>query len=267
MTRVPTRSSVGDRRRRTAPAPRAFTLLELLAVLAILSVLISILAATLVKVRGASRSFVCRNKLRTVAFEFQRFADDFAPPDRGDSDRDGRPGFRVEDFQERLYGIDEFWDGATRPVASFDAGRQPLICPAGPGPVQRRIGVPCSGQAVIPLENVTIGLNMRLDRASVFVGGRPVLKPVRLTSGILDRPSVPVAFDVEGRTAAERGVLPYYSAPPAGDRGLYGTGRLWFSSTRHGGEVNACFVGGHVLSSRSPETEPQWDWAYQPAPE
>ncbi|HOW19625.1 MAG TPA: type II secretion system protein, partial [Phycisphaerae bacterium] len=103
-------SRFGRRNRRgRTPTAAGFTLLELLTVSAILVVLVGIMAAAVGKVRGTSRAFVCKNNLKTVAFEFFQFADDYAHPYRGDSD-DGRPGFRIDDFQERLYRIAEFWD-------------------------------------------------------------------------------------------------------------------------------------------------------------
>jgi hypothetical protein len=115
------------------------------------------------------------------------------------------------------------------------------------------------------VENVSVAFNMRLRSASVQLGGRWVLKPVRLSSRILRYPSVPLAFDVDGNFAARRGRLPYYSAPPAGDPGQYGRGQFWFPSLRHGA-TNACFIGGHVLSSSRPD-HAGWNWKYQPEPE
>ncbi len=256
-------SRFGRRNRRgRTPTAAGFTLLELLTVSAILVVLVGIMAAAVGKVRGTSRAFVCKNNLKTVAFEFFQFADDYAHPYRGDSD-DGRPGFRIDDFQERLYRIAEFWDRGSASEADYDPAAQPLMCPSGPQVLRRRAGLPCQGYAVTPAENVSVGFNMRLARASVIVAGRPVLVDVRVDRQILQHGSVPLAFGVDGRTAVRRGVLPYYAAPPAGDTGRYGSGLFWFPSGSHEGKTNVCFVGGHVLSSSSPEREPGWNWKYQ----
>ncbi len=243
------------------------TLLELLVVVTIISVLASVVLATLGRVRATSRSFVCKNNLKTIAFEFIQFADDFAHPWRGDSERFGRSGFRIEDFQEKLYRIDEFWDGPHSGQTAYEASAEPMICPAGPRELERSSGQPCSERAVGPVRNVSIGFNMRLDRASVQFRSRWVLQPIRLTHRILDHPSVPLAFDLDGAAADERGVLPYYSAPAAGDGGMYAGGAFWFPASRHANKLNAAFVGGHVLSSREPENQPGWDWQYQHPPD
>lgn len=267
MRKVSSTSRVfgGGRPKRCAHVSRArgFTLLELLVVIAILAVLVSILGVAVGKVRRTTKAFVCKNNLRTVAFEFFQFADEYAHPYRGDSD-DGRPGFRIDDFQERLYRIAEFWDRGGVTEVTYDPSRQPLMCPSGSQVLRRRVGLPCQAYAVTPAENVSVGFNMRLARASVMVGGRPVLKDVRVGKQILQHGSVPLAFGVDGRVAARRGVLPYYSAPPAGDTGKYGDGLLWFPATNHDGKANVCFVGGHVLSSSSPAQESGWNWKYQP---
>lgn len=268
MLRVRTSQDPGNRRRRIAGTSTAggFTLLELLVVAAIIVILVSILAVSLGKVRRTTKAFVCKNNLKTVAFEFFQFADEFAHPSRGDSE-DGRPGFRIDDFQERLYRIAEFWDCGNATEVDYEPTRQPLICPSGPQTLRRRAGLPCQSYAVTPAENVSVGFNMRLYRASVVVGGRPVLKDVRLGHQILEHGSVPLALDVEGRVAVSRSVLPYYIAPPAGDTGKYADGLFWFPARNHDGKANVCFVGGHVLSSASPDTEPGWNWTYQPRPE
>ncbi len=244
-------------------ASPAFTLLELLVVVTIIALILSILATAIRNVRVATKSFVCKNNLKTVGFDFYQFADEYARPYRGDSD-DGRPGFHVEDFQERVYRIAEFWDGGAETELACDPARQPLMCPAAPRQLRRHAGLPCGAYAVTPAENVGVGFNMRLAYASVYVGGRPVLREVRVSPQILEHGSVPLAFDVDGQAAVQRDVLPYYSAPPAGDTGRYGSGLLWFPRSGHHGKVQVSFVGGHVLSSSRPEQESAWDWKYQP---
>lgn len=246
---------------------RAFTLLELLITVAIIALLVTILFVSVRGVRSAARNVGCKNNLKMVAFEFAQFADESSHPYRGDSEKSGIKGFYIEDFQERLYGISEFWRSGTR-ADPLDPAGQPLMCPAGSKKLIRRPGLPCSGYAVTPVENVSIGFNKRLDRAAVSLGGFSVLKPVRLTESILDHPSIPLAFDLDGEAAGARRMPPYYAAPPvAGESGAYANGRFWFASSRHQGEVNACFVGGHVLSSRTPEHASGWTWRYQAPPE
>lgn len=258
---------LADRRQQQGPVATAFTLLELLVVIALIAILMAVTLTSLVRAREAGRDFACRSKLKTVALEFLQFADDFAHPDRGDSEQLGRRGFYIEDFQERLYGISEFWDAPAGAVETYRPAEQPLMCPSAPRVLEKRSRLPCSSYAVGPAENVSVGINMRLYRTSRRIGSRPVLVPVRLSGRILDRPAVPLAFDVNAALAADRGVLPYYSAPPAGDTGRYGSGLFWFPGSRHGQRVNACFVGGYVLSTKIPERESGWDWRHQPLAE
>ena len=243
-----------------------FTLLELLVVITIVSLLAAIVLVTIAKVRVTCKSFVCKNNLKTIAFEFIQFADDFAHPYRGESERFGRAGFHVEDFQERLYRIAEFWDRSGLGQVPYEPSSEPMMCPAGPRTLWRSSGQPCSGKAVGPAGNVSLGFNMRLHLASVQIRDRWVFRQVRLTHRILDHPLVPLAFDVDGAMAEQRSVLPYYSAPPAGDAGLYASSGFWFPASRHGDKVNAAFVGGHVLSSGRAQTQSGWDWKYQHPP-
>jgi prepilin-type N-terminal cleavage/methylation domain-containing protein/prepilin-type processing-associated H-X9-DG protein len=249
-------------RQRVSPG---YSLLELLVVIAIMSLMLGLLGGTLSTVRKSARSFECKNKLKTVAFEFFQFADDFSSSYRRSRPPGEPAGFDIDSFQEKLYGVDEFWGSQPSTLRRYEPSRQMLMCPAGPRVLERRADLPCEGYPVTPVENVTVAFNMRLRSASVMVQNRPVLKPVRLNSRILRHPSVPLAFDVDGELAARRETLPYYSAPPAGDTGHYASGLFWFPSSRHG-SVNAAFVGGHVMSSKRPEKAPGWDWKYQPPP-
>ena len=249
------------------PATLGYSLIELLVTITIIAILASIVLVTLAKVRSTAKSFVCKNNLKTVAFEFIQFADDLSPTDRGDSEALGRNAFHIEDFQEKLYRIDEFWGPDPAGQRPYKPSAQPLMCPGGPKQLLRSAGLPCSNGAVGPARNVTIGFNMRLDRASVRMGGRWILRKVRLTHRVLEHPSVPLAFEVDGEQADRNRRIPYYAAPPAGDPGLYGDGTFWFPKTRHGRRVNAAFVGGHVLSAPRPENQADWDWRYQHPPD
>ena len=255
--------SPGDSRTLQSSAS-GFTLVELLIVVAIIALLVSILATALGNVRGASRRVMCMNQLREVSFRFSRFAEEAQHPNRGESEQYGPKLFRLEDFQESVYRIQEFWDAGAAQQAGFGSEGNPLICPAGPGDLVRRRGLPCTSYAVSPGEHVSIAFNMRLEYVSVVsvVGAR--LKRTLLTPRIKSRPWVPLAFDIDGLKATQNGALPYYSAPSAGDPGMYGTGRFWFPSTRHLGRCNVAFVGGHVLSSPAPERVGHWQWSYQP---
>lgn len=248
----------------TAGRVRGFTLLELLVTVSIIVVLLGILGTSLGQVRNATRSFVCKNNMRTLSFEFRMFADELTYANRGDSATRSANRFRLEDFQESIYGVDEFWDLGSEFRKPYKASKQPLICPAGPQELVKHANLPCRQGAVTPFRNVSIGFNMRLDRASVTIRSRSILQPVRLSSRILEYSSVPLLFDVDGEKSSASGLVPYYSAPAAGGTGKYAGNRLWFPSNRHNGETNVGFIGGHVLSSKTPEREAGWNWKYQP---
>ncbi len=244
---------------------RAFTLVELLVVIAIIALLISILSGALNGARAAARSFVCKNNLKTVALEFNLFAQDLNPVDPfGDSGGFGRR-FEIETFQERIYGVHEFWDVRDGAYKEYEPKTQPLMCPSGSPELVARPGLPCSQGAVGPAANVSVAFNRRLKDASRKSGERWLRVPVWLKESILDHPAVPLAFDVDGAAADARHEAPFYAAPAAGDDGgMYAGGALWFESQRHRGQLNAAFIGGYVLSSSRPAHEPGWNWRYQP---
>ncbi len=254
-------------RRRLPRARRGFTLIELLVVVAIIALLLSILMSSLSRVRASARHFVCQNNLRTVAFDFTLFADD--PVDSGAGRKEGGGGgrFRLETFQEKVYRINDFWDAPGKQTEWYDPDKQPLMCPSASDQLRRIADRPCRDYAVAPPENVSVAFNARLDRISMKIQDRWVLMEVQLGARILEHPSVPLAFDADGAEAVRKLVVPYYSTPPSGDEGRYGTGQFWFPSMRHEGKLTAAFVGGYVLSTREPTRESGWDWSYQPPAE
>jgi len=244
----------------------AFTLLETLVVVATIGLLTAILLPALSSARATVKALACSSNLRTVALEFGLFAEQESELGRGDSERLGAGRFWMNDFVEQLYGIDEFWNLGEKSAGTLGNANEPMLCPASAATLMKRRGLPCSTEAVGPAENISLAANMRLFRATVSFKGRDVLAPANATyvsSQIMQHPYVPLVMDVDGREAARRGISPFYTAPPvAGDHGPYATGRYWIPSDRHHGKTNVAFVGGHVLSSTSPEKE-RWDWAYQ----
>jgi len=258
------------KRRRLIRQPRsgvqrvAFTLIELLVVIAIIMVLVSIITASLMRVRMAAKSFVCKNQLKTVAFEFIQFADDYAHPWRGDSDRSGKSGFNIEDFQERLYGVAEFSahkDDPANYTTTYKAADHPLICPCGPQELAYHTNgdIPLPN-AITPIKHISIGFNLRLYKDVTNLGDT-----VFIRKGIVEHPTVPLAFDVDGERAQNMTdpLFPFYSAPRVG---ISSSWPYWYPPMRrHGGHINAAFVGGHVLSSSDPEKQGGWDWKYRPS--
>lgn len=251
----------------TAPTGRsAFTLIELLVVVSILFILIGILMPALGAVRGSAKRLICAANLRTVVSDFSAFADGSHPEGRGDSEALGPGRFRINDFQDLMYRLDEFWDQGSARTASLSSEKDAMLCPSGAGALTRRIHQPCGREALSPVADVSVALNMRLYRPVVNFRGKNILAPAaatQLTSKVLDHPYVPLVIDVDGAKQVERGIDPFYIAPPvSGAEDPYATGRYWIQSTRHGASVNVGFIGGHVLSSQHPDEE-RWNWSYQ----
>ncbi|MFQ5424453.1 MAG: prepilin-type N-terminal cleavage/methylation domain-containing protein [Phycisphaerae bacterium] len=263
---------------RTPPGNRAdapcvggragFTLIELLVVLGIIGLLLAILLPALRAGREAAYDLRCRANMRAVLMSFRDFADVTGSGSRGDSNALGPNLFRLEDFQEDIYQIDEFWSGERIERRPIEHRSQALMCPAGPRRLERRSGLPCSAGAIGPQKNVSVAFNSRLHRKTAEMGGIIFARQAYLADQILNYPDVPLIFDVDGEEAAGRNVLPYYSAPPLKDKGIpdiYRGGNQWFPSFRHSNRrMNIGYIGGHVLSSASPLSEPWSRWGYQP---
>ena len=251
------------------PARRrpAFTLVELLVSLSIIALLMSILLPALGGGRHAANDLKCKANLRNIVLQFLDFADESGAGHRGNSDQLGPDRFRIEDFQDSIYGIAEFWTDTSVERMPLTASQQPMMCPAGPWQLERRAGMPCSSGAIGPQPNVSMGFNKRLETRTRYIEGQAYRAPAYLSSKLLQYPDVPLLFDVNGEQAARQGRIPYYSAPPILDDStvdIYESGLWWFPAFRHRGRLNVGFVGGHVLSSSHPTTEPWWRWSYQP---
>lgn len=259
-------SSLGQCRMTTLRQARAFTLLEMLVVISIIAVLLAILLPAINSVRRAVKTIVCSANMKTIVMEFEFFVDGTSAHGRGDSETLGRNRFWINDFQDSLYHLDEFWDLGGATLGQMQAGDELVLCPAGAPRLTKRKGLPCGREAVGPVEDVSLAVNMRLYRAVFKVKGMRLLaspSATHLSSRILDHPYVPLIMDVDGRAAASQGVDPFYIAPPLPDvDDPYASGRYWSPSKRHSGKTVVGFVGGHVLSSTEPQRE-RWDWKYQ----
>jgi len=256
--------------RRSSHGPRdqadAFTLIEMLVVISIVGVLLAMLIPALSAVRGSSKAVVCSANMKTLLMDFRFFAEGDSVSGRGDSEQLGPGRFWINDFQDSLYRLDEFWDGGSANTASLSSSNDPMLCPAAATRLTKRKGFPCGRQAVGPVEDISLAVNMRLYRA-VFVAQEKKLlgspTATHLSARILDRPYVPLLLDVDGKEAVTRGVDPFYIAPPLpGVDDPYASGRYWSPARRHNGKSIVGFVGGHVLTSKEPEKE-RWDWSSQ----
>ncbi len=243
----------------------AFTLVELLAVFGVISILIAILLPALGASIERAREFKCQMSQRTVAFDFQLFADNELHGDRGDDDTSS--SFSLETFQENQYGVDEFWrwgsDISAHQAPDSD-GNDPMRCPSLKKPIVLRNNLTCSNGAVGPQQSVSFGFNARLNRAETLDQyGRPIAVNVRLNQAVLQHSDVPLMLDVDGDRAFELGVSALYTAPSLDSRGPYASNRVWFPGKRHGGRTNVAFIDGHVDSSAQPAQEPGWRWDFQ----
>jgi len=246
--------------------PRAFSLIELLVVIAVVSTLFGILLPMLAGSVERARGFKCQMSQRTVAFDFQIFADEQLHGDRGEDS--GRSSFQIDTFQESQYGVDEYWrwggDRLTHETPDSN-GNDPMRCPSVREPITLRNNIACSSGAIGPPQNVSYGFNARLDRAEIQDSyGRPRAVKVRLRSAVVQESNVPLLIDVDGRRAFELSANPIYTAPSLDSAGPYAGDRVWFPGLRHDGKANAAFMDGHVASSSAPDEEPVWRWDYQP---
>ena len=253
---------------------RAFTLLELLVVMATITLLLSLLLPGLTRLRQGAKSIKCMANLRVVAFDFQLFANETFAEDRGDSSRLANGTFRFEDFVERQYKVDEFWESDRTKVQLLDSATSHMLCPSVSEPLHRVPDRPCSSGAILPAANVGYSFNARLFRQTKELLGRPSPDLNTLVrSSILQHPTVPIAFDVDGDKAHSAGKAPYFTAPPIeGYDDIYAGGSLWFPAYRHSGRMNVILVGGYVRSISGAANRsvgpwpPGWDWKYQPDP-
>ncbi len=238
-----------------------FTLVELLVTVAIIGLLLSFLLPAMRQTIASARSFKCQAAQRSVAFDFQIFADDRLHGSRQNDDEEIPGFFRAETFQNSQYGLDRFWAYGTQNTVSLPdaSGRDPMRCPEVRGDISIRRATPCTSGAFSPPERLSFTFNYRLHRPAA--GGLPI----RLNGRILDQANVPLLWDVDASEAKRRGALAVFSAPAMGvSSGALAGDALWFPGLRHAGAANFAFIDGHVESSAKPLEEASWAWSFQP---
>lgn len=244
----------------------AFSLVELLVVIAVLAIIAGLLLPALSRSMGLARQFRCQVSLRSIGFDFSVFSDDTLHGDRG-HDESISPRFKLETFQESEYGIDEFWrwgdkDTHRLPDAS---NNDPMRCAETDGYLTLRRGAPCRSGALSPAENVSYTFNGRLDRTPQRGTNGARWTQATLTTDSVSAPMIPLAWDVDGAEAARRDTTPVFSAPGLDTtRGPFAGDRLWFPALRHNGSMNVLFTDQHVETTSDPLSESGWKWDFLP---
>jgi prepilin-type processing-associated H-X9-DG protein/prepilin-type N-terminal cleavage/methylation domain-containing protein len=254
-------------------AGSAFTLIELLIVVAIIGVLLTLIFPAVRGTLGAARGFRCQSSQRTIAFDFSIFADDDIRGSRGEDDQVMPPGlFRIETFQNSQYGINEFWEFGQVPWYRVPdtKGRDPMRCSEVRGPLDLYRYLSCASGGVRPPQNVSFGFNARLHFSDArAAAGLPF--GVALSSkilegyGLVSTANIPLLMDVDGQQAAAAGRSPFFTAPTANAQSnLFGNNSLWWPGDRHNGAMNIAFVDGHVSATKRPVDEPGIAWDFEP---
>ncbi|MFW5653269.1 MAG: type II secretion system protein [Planctomycetota bacterium] len=254
-------------RRGPRSSSRGFTLIEMLVTISLIVLIISLLMPGLQAIRAKTRAFNCKMNLRSIAFDFQVFADPALHGSRGDDARDpqlnqSRSEFWLETFIESQYRVDEFWDhpGSRHTLAAREL--EPLNCPEVRGEVVLQAETPCSAGAIQPPASVSYGFNLRLYRPEREIEGRWRPVPTPLNSRVLSESRVPLVWDIDGTEAQARDMSPHFSAPPIESDRPYSDGAYWFPGRRHGDCMNVALTSGEVICAEHPEkvNSIRWDW-------
>lgn len=110
---------------------RAFTLIELLIVIAIIAILASLLLPTLTKVKAAGRKTTCINNLNQWGKALYLYAsdnDDYFPPEGTGTSLHSEIGWYIA--LPRQLGIQTYNEMAWRTNPAAPLTRTPLLCPA-----------------------------------------------------------------------------------------------------------------------------------------
>lgn len=255
-----------DRRRRRIHRPaRAFTLLEILVSIAIITVLLSLLFPAISSAVALARSQKCQAGQRSVGFDFSIFGDEALHGYRGSDATSSL--FSLTSFQDAQYQVGEFWAWGNVDEATLAAenGPDPLRCPEVVGPVTLTRGRQAFEGGVGPAQSLSFGFNIRLHVVeTIDSGGRPRAQRTRLSGSVLEKSNVPLMWDIDPAVATAHNTTPLLSGPSLGSTGVFAGDRYWFPGLRHRGKANFAFIDGHVAESGRPLQEQGWDWGYSP---
>ncbi len=113
----------------------AFTLLELLVVVAVIAILASLLLPALSRAKLRVRDIACLNNLRQWGLATQLYAsdhDDFLPPDGTPNPSASATNTGWYVLLPRQLGLPRYHDQPWRTNAAIEPGRSIFICPANP---------------------------------------------------------------------------------------------------------------------------------------
>ncbi len=242
----------------------AFTLVEMLVVVAIIALLIGILLPSFRGVKRQADSLVCKSNLRQIAIDFHMTANDPGQLKRFE----GVPSdshFGLTSYIDELYGAGKYFTepGETK---EYVRGKGNLFfCPASRGKslmVHKSYGQALT-DAVQKEEELSYAFNRRLHQVwrpkpnGTFKAFYVTLGPNMFNWPQANRTAL--VLDLDARTATNRPPwwwvdTPHLVAPPIEPGGSYianpnvPEGLAWFPSTRHGGMTNVALLDGSVRS-------------------
>jgi prepilin-type processing-associated H-X9-DG protein/prepilin-type N-terminal cleavage/methylation domain-containing protein len=221
-----------------ARPPLAFTLIELLTVIAIIGILAALIIPTVGKVRDSARAAQCASNMRQIGMAVMAYANDnrnATPSGLGAGGLvNGQP--RSWYLQIGVY----FGADLTSPDRTRNALRI-LTCPASVRSRSGEIDVPWNGfnDANWPFIS-DFGFNFAVNNPS-YQGGRVILTR-------FDQPRNPANTPLLGEMVYQNNFVAatFSAARPASDQAAFDAGQNQRFTQRHGGGGNILFFDAHV---------------------
>lgn len=221
---------------------QAFTLVELLVVVAIVGLLVAILLPSLRGARNAARCALCATQLRNLAFALDYYAQDQHDWFPAAEPQDRQPASKLHWFMnpELMRHVDvPLCCQADGTLLGPPAEPSPLTCPLDDEPRLSRDNLE-QGYALSYAMNVTFG-----------IGGRPNNNDYRRRAAF-EHPALTLAFADANSKSVAPGIVSYHSC-----------GKDNFDY-RHGQAVNAAFLDGHVVPVEEPRIPFGFKRRYEP---